>query len=143
MKKKLMGLDLGTTVCKATICTLDGRVCGESYLEYQLIKKSAECIEQDADQWWELAKQSIREAINEAGIRGDEIVAIGVCSQAISFVPVDEEIKPIRYALNWADTRAKKQIDEILHKISPDEIFQITGRRPELYYILPKLMWLR
>ena len=141
--KKLMGIDLGTTACKCTICSPDGRVCGESYREYPLIRKSALVIEQDANLWWDLAKEGIRSALAEAGIAAGQIEAIGVTSQGISFVPVDEQIRPLSNAINWTDSRAVTEVEEVVREIPAHEIFQTTGKRAEPYYVLPKLMWLR
>ena len=61
--KTLLGIDLGTTGCKAAIYSSEGDPLGESYLEIPLIKPAPGVVEQDAAQWWTLTQKAIRQAL--------------------------------------------------------------------------------
>ena len=138
----LIGLDLGTTGCKAAVYDETGRLLGGSYLEYGLITLSATEIEQDARAWWELTCRAIRTAIDAAGVDGHAVKGISVSSQGISFVCVDAAGEPLGNAINWLDTRAVAECDRILEKFDVAALFALTGKRASPAYTLPKLLWL-
>jgi len=139
----LLGIDLGTTGIKAAICTPDGHLLGDSYLEYPLIRPEPGVVEQDADLWWALAQDAIRQAILAAQVQGDTIQALSVSSQGISFVPVDKAGRTLSQSINWLDTRATAEAATIRQQYSDADLFKLTGKRASPSYVLPKLLWLR
>ena len=139
----LLGIDLGTTGIKAAVCSPAGALLGESYFEYPLIKPAPSVVEQDAEQWWTLAQKAIRQALRTGGVDGRTVRSLGVSSQGISFVPLDERGHPLRNAINWLDTRASAEAETIRRRYSDADLFHLTGKRPSPSYVLPKLLWLR
>lgn len=145
----LIGIDLGTTGCKAAIYDQIGVLRGESYLEYGLITLSPTEIEQDPHAWWDLTCRAIRLAMEAAGAggrdaaNGNEVAAISVSSQGISFVCLDTAGEPLGNSINWLDSRAGAECDAILAKYDAAALFAMTGKRVAPFYVLPKLMWLR
>jgi len=139
----LVSVDLGTTGCKAAVCAASGQVLGESYFEYPLITLGPERIEQDARLWWSLTLRAIRDAIGKSGAEGYSVVALSVSSQGISFVPIDESGVVLCNAISWLDTRAAVEAGAIGDAMGEERLFHLTGKRPEAFYVLPKLLWLR
>ncbi|MFH1009468.1 MAG: FGGY family carbohydrate kinase [Candidatus Latescibacterota bacterium] len=139
----LLGIDLGTTGCKAALYSLAGERLGQSYLEIPLLKPGPGVVEQDAAQWWTLTQEAIRQALRSSGVSGQTVQALSVSSQGISFVPVDEQGCPLAHAISWLDTRATSETEQILSRLSEAEIFRLTGKRASPAYGLPKLLWLR
>lgn len=139
----LLGIDLGTTGIKAALCSSTGELLGESYLEYPLIRPAPGVVEQDAQAWWELTQEAIRQALTCANIDGQSVRALSVSSQGISFVPLDEDGEPLSHAINWLDTRATAEAEVIRAHYSDAELFKLTGKRASPAYVLPKLLWLR
>lgn len=141
---KILAIDLGTTGCKVGIFDLENlKLIKEVYREYPLIILSSKEIEQDANLWWSLVKDSVKEATKSAKIDRKEIKAISISSQGISFVPVDRNLNPIHSAISWLDTRATLETKMIEEKFPFTEIFNETGKRLNPAYMLPKLIWLR
>jgi xylulokinase len=138
----IIGVDVGTTGCKALAVSDLGDTVGEAYVEVPLIARSGGVVEVDAGDWWRLAARVVRDAIREAP--ADEPArAVCVSSQGISFVPVDRRMRPLRRAISWMDTRAAPQAEAVRSAVADDELFRITGKRPSPMYVLPKLLWLR
>ncbi len=140
---KLLGIDLGTTGCKSVVCTAAGEILDESYLEYPLITLSPTMIEQEVEAWWAITVQAVCQAVERADLDGQEIRALSVSSQGISFVLLDERGEPLGNSLNWLDTRATREAAEILNVYPAEELFALTGKRASAMYVLPKLLWLR
>jgi len=139
----LLGIDLGTTGCKAAVYSVTGELLGENYLECPLVKPSPGVVEQDAALWWDLTREAIRQALCAANVDGHTVRALSVSSQGISFVPVDESGRPLSNAISWLDTRAMAEVGTILNRYSEADLFALTGKRASPVYLLPKLLWLR
>jgi xylulokinase len=139
----LIGIDLGTTGCKAAVYDEHGALRGEGYVEYGLIALSPTMIEQDPEAWWRLTCRAIGLALDAAEVDRSEIAAIAVSSQGISFVCLDEAGRPLGNALNWLDSRATAECETILARFDAETLFARTGKRAAPFYVLPKLLWLR
>ncbi len=135
-----IGVDLGTTACKAVMYDPAGNLQSVYNEEYSLICHDG-FVEQDAEMWWTLAREAIKTV---AAARGDEkIRGISVSTQSISFVPTDGEGNVLSNAITWLDTRAGEECDAIVSKFGRDYVFRVTGKHAAPDYTLPKLMWLK
>jgi xylulokinase len=143
MADALIGLDLGTTVCKGILVDRQLNILSRADSSYPLITRTAEQIEQNAGDWWNVSKSIIQRIVAEAALSRRDIRGICVSAQGISFVPVNREGAPLRNALSWLDTRAKEQTDRVLADFGEKESFSVTGKRVSSVYLLPKLLWLR
>jgi len=139
----LIGIDLGTTGCKAVVYSDSGTSLGESYLEYGLITLSDVMIEQDPHAWWDLTKRAIGLALAAAGADRRTVRGLAVSSQGISFVLLDAEGQPLGNAINWLDGRATHECAQILTRYPAETLFRATGKRAAPSYVLPKLLWIR
>ena len=139
----LIGIDLGTTGCKAVVYDEAGRALGESYLEYGLITLSATRVEQDPLAWWDLTLQAVNAALDAAAADRGAVRSLAVSSQGISFVLLDEADRPLGNAINWLDGRATAECDEILARYPAPQLSKLTGKRAAPFYVLPKLLWIR
>lgn len=139
----LLGIDLGTTGCKAVVYEQDGTLRGESYLEYGLITRSPTVIEQDPQAWWDLTCRAIHLALDAADVDRSAVRGLSVSSQGISFVLLDGQGRLLGNAINWLDSRASEESALILEHCLAERLFAITGKRAAPFYVLPKLLWLR
>ena len=139
----LVGIDLGTTGCKAVAYDEGGAVLGESHLEYGLITLSSTMIEQDPHAWWTLTQRAISLALDTAGVDKRAVASIAVSSQGLSFVPLDAQGRALGHAISWLDSRATAECEEIRARYPADQLFRLTGKRVAPFYVLPKLLWLR
>lgn len=136
-----IGVDLGTTCCKCVIFGAEGNILAERCFEYALLISPGR-IEQDAEEWWSLVKRVIAECV-AACLCPQDIEALSVSSQGISFVPVGEDGHPLANAISWLDGRAVAQTEWLRERFGSGELFRRTGKRPSPCYMLPKLMWLK
>lgn len=140
-KAKFIGLDVGTSSCKGLLVDEGGKILKQVSVSYPLIF-TEEGIEQSPEHLWNGVKQVLGRLIDKVE-RKEEIKGIGVTSQGITFIPVDQDGQPLMNAISWLDTRAEQELEEVLRVYSEGELFKITGKRVEAYYVLPKLLWIR
>ena len=98
----LIGLDIGTTGCKAIVFSSTGDVLGRSAREYPVLTPRPSWAEQDAKMVWQLAREALREAVAAARHHASappapQALALSVQGEAI--IATDGEGRPLRPAI--------------------------------------------
>lgn len=95
---------------KASLVEMESGQCAASAFfpesEAPIKAVRAGWAEQSPENWWEYLKQSLRKIMDETGAKGEQICAIGVSYQMHGLVCVDKDLKPLRDAIIWCDSRA-------------------------------------
>lgn len=139
----LVGLDVGTTGCKAVLFNDSGRLIAQSYREYPLYHPKPSWSEEEPGDVWHGVVETVKEVIAKAGIRAEEVESLSVSAQGEAFTPLDKELNPLYRCITTWDDRAVKQHDEFLKLIEREELFNITGHPSSPVYTLFKLMWFK
>lgn len=143
MSRYILAHDLGTTGNKATIYDADGMLQGTAFFAYETQYPQTGWAEQDPSDWWKAICTTTQQLLHQTGIIGSAIACVTFSGQMQGIVPVDVNGKPLRSAIIWMDQRATTQADALAEKISPDEVYQITGHRLSPAYTLHKIRWIR
>lgn len=141
-----IGLDVGTTGCKAVVFDTEGNSYGKSYEEFDIISPRPIWAEQDPFVVIASVKRVIKSAVGSSFKRGvgkEEIKALSTSVLGEEIMPVDKEYKPLRNAILGMDYRASAETDEIGEIISKREIYNITGFVPHPMASLPTILWMR
>jgi len=109
--------DVGTTNVKSVIIDVEGNVLSKSIKEIPLITPRPEFIELDPEVLWKTATETMKEAVRTAGVSPDNVLAIGVCTQRATVIPLDKDIKPLYNAITWMDGRRSKSAESIWKQI--------------------------
>lgn len=141
MADLVCAIDLGTSGCRAVVTGPDGAVAGEYDVEYSSQYGPGGAVEQDADQWWEVAGQCLRETLRRAG--SPAVAALGLSAQGHSWVLLDANFRPLRAALCWLDTRAASWCDRVVDCVGSERIGATTGKLPGTWHLLPQWMMLQ
>jgi xylulokinase len=139
----LLGLDIGTTGCKAMSFALDGRVLGEFRREYTIQTPQPSWAEQDAERVWLLAWECLAAAVAAATAAGDPPVAMALSCQGEAVIPVDGAGRALRPAILGMDTRTTAENTWLAETFGADALFQRTGMPLHTINTLPKLLWLQ
>lgn len=137
----LIGLDIGTTGCKAMVFTEDGRVLSQARREYTIQTPQPGWAEQDAEEVWRLAWQCLRQAVTATP--HDPPLALAISCQGEAVIPVDAEGRALRPAILGMDTRTTAENTWLIETFGADELFQRTGMPVHTINTLPKLLWLQ
>lgn len=138
-----LAIDLGTTGCRSIVFDASLQILGTSYEEYGLITPKENWVEQDAQLWWTLTKQTMVAALEKAGVSGKCVRGISISSQGITLVPVDEDLTPLCNAISWLDARTEEETQRIIREQGNEEMFVHTGKPVKAAYTLTKLLWLK
>lgn len=137
----LVGLDIGTTGCKAVVFDLEGNIKGQGFKEYDVLCTKPAWAEQDAEYVWHTAKMVMREAIAKSGVKGIKAVSVSVQGDAV--IPVDKSIKCLHNALLGMDYRSLQQSRMCEQLFGARELFNTTGMRPHPMNSLTKILWFK
>ena len=133
-----IGIDLGTTTIKAGVVTADGSLAALAVREVPLVTPAPGRVEFDADAYLALAFESVRDALQSTAAERGSVKAIGVSSQAQTFVLLDDNDTPLRPAVSWLDVRAEHEAETL-----SEESLRIGHRKVNAIESGPKLVWLK
>lgn len=137
----LLGIDIGTTGCKAAVFTPAGKPLSLAYQEYDVRSATPGRAELDPGDVWAKVLKVIREAAK--GAEGDPIQALSVSSLGEAVVPVGKDRSILGPSILNFDARGAEYIDGLRKKLDPRELYRVNGNPLENSYTLPKLMWIR
>ena len=138
----VMGLDLGTTSVKAVIFNLNGNVITETEKMISSNYPQQGWVEQDPVEIEQFAVQAVRDAMEAANVKKDELVTISFSSAMHSLICIDENGEPLSQALIWADGRSSEQAEK-LKETNGFEVYSKTGLPNHPMSPLSKLLWMK
>lgn len=136
----LLGIDIGTTGCKAIVFRVDGTPLGRSYREYPLLHPREGWIELDPNVVWEAVRDTIREAVDRAG-PGDPVCALAASVQGEAVTPVGRDGRPLDNSPVTFDGRSVPFVSLWEESPGAERVFEITGMPLHAMYTLQKILW--
>ncbi len=137
----VLGLDLGTTNCKALAVDADGQPVA-SLSAPTPSQRGALGQEYDADELWLVCAHLIRQLLERLGpnrpIRG-----LAVASMGESGVLLDQDGRPVAPGIIWHDPRTVPWVTWWRERISETELYRITGLQLRHIYSANHLLWYR
>ena len=143
MRKILLGIDIGTSACKAAAFDSHGAVLAQAVREYNVYYPAPGYVEQDPMEWWKSVADAIQEILHSGKVNPRDIAGIGVDGQSWSAIPVDRSGNVLHNTPIWMDTRSKDICNEITAKIGFERIFNVSGNALEPAYTTPKILWFK
>jgi len=143
VKDLLLGIDVGTTGTKSAIFTTGGTLVSVGQSDYGIQHEHPGWAEQNPEDWWTAVCRTTRQAISAAGGNPERIAGIAVSSQAPAMLPLDRHGQPLRPALIWMDRRSEREAQELAQQCGEGSVEQVTGNRPDPFYVAAKILWLR
>ena len=139
--KYLIGIDFGTGGGKACIIDNDANVLAYAFREYPIYVDKPGWSEHDAELYWTIACESVKECLAKAGVSPEDVKGIGLSSAQPCMVMVDKDHNPINRAYNLMDRRATREVKWLLDNIGEEKLFQVSANRLEDHPSLANLLW--
>lgn len=144
MKNALfLGIDISTTGAKALLINGQGQVVSSATTPLSLSTPKPLWSEQNPLEWWSGAVTSIRQALAQAGVTGDQVCAIGMTGQMHGLVLLDRQNRVLRPAILWNDQRTAAECQEITQIVGAEKLLHITGNQALPGFTAPKILWVR
>jgi hypothetical protein len=142
IRMSLLGIDVGTTGCKAAAFSEEGALLASAYEEYDLYRPQPGWAELDPEHVWDKIQATVRRV--SGATSSDPIQALAVSSLGEAMVPVtaDRRIVGPSIIANF-DLRGEEYLEPLRVHLDDETLYGITGNRLGRNYSLPKLGWIR
>ena len=142
-KKYIMALDQGTTSSRAIIFNHEGEIVKVAQNEFTQYYPKPGWVEHDPMEIWGTQSGVIREVLETAGIRPNEIAAMGITNQRETTVVWDKNTgKPIYNAIVWQCRRTANICDDLKARGLEDYVRENTGLVIDAYFSGTKIKWI-
>ncbi|WP_342504829.1 gluconokinase [Sporosarcina sp. FSL K6-2383] len=141
-RELVIALDIGTTSAKAVIFELNGKLVAEAERMITSHYPHPGWVEQDPVEMERSSVGAIKDVINKANIKSEELLTLGISCAMHSLICVDTNYEPLSQAIIWADGRSNLQA-KALKKANGDEIYAKTGLPNHPMSPFSKLLWMK
>jgi len=144
MKKYVIALDQGTTSSRTIIFDKEQNIVGVAQKEFTQIYPKQGWVEHNPTEIWSSQYGVLNEAMAQAGIRADEVAAIGITNQRETTVVWDKNTGvPVYNAIVWQCRRTSNICDELRAKEGmADYVRENTGLQIDAYFSGTKIKWI-
>ncbi|HGY0655613.1 glycerol kinase GlpK [Vibrio cholerae] len=142
-QKYVVALDQGTTSSRAVVLDHDANIVSVSQREFTQIYPQAGWVEHDPMEIYATQSSTLVEALGKAGIRSDEVAAIGITNQRETTVVWNKETgKPVYNAIVWQCRRTAAICEELKARGLESYIRDNTGLVLDPYFSGTKIKWI-
>ena len=137
----LLGIDVGTSGCKASAFSEEGLCLANAYREHHVLRPRPDWTELDSSDIWQNVKAVIREVASATS--ADPITALAVSSMGEAMTPVTADREIVGTCILMSDPRGDEYVGELESHISPIDFYRINPNILGPHYSMPKLQWIR
>ncbi|MFF1688637.1 MULTISPECIES: glycerol kinase GlpK [unclassified Streptomyces] len=141
--KYVAAIDQGTTSSRCIIFDHGGEIVAVDQREHRQIFPKPGWVEHDATEIWSKVQAVVAGALAKAGLRADDLSALGITNQRETTVLWDRATgRPVHNAIVWQDTRTSALCNELGGTDGQDRFREQTGLPLASYFSGPKAAWL-
>ena len=142
----LLGYDIGSSSVKASLVDAQSGACVASAFypksEAPIKAVHAGWAEQAPDAWWQYLKDATADVLAQSKADKQDIKAIGISYQMHGLVCVDKDLKPLRDAIIWCDSRAVPYGQKAFESLGSERCLSHLLNSPG-NFTASKLAWVR
>jgi len=139
-----LGIDVGSSSVKVALLDIETGKCAASSTnpktEAPIKAVQKGWAEQDPQSWWKYMCDGIKEMAKDYDM--SQVVSIGISYQMHGLVAVDKDMKPVRDAIIWCDSRAVAIGADALNKIGYEKCMEHLLNSPG-NFTASKLAWVK
>lgn len=148
----VIGVDVGTSACKALLCNTDGQVIATARTPLPAPQRQGHAWMQDPALWWTAVQHTLRELLAYYPHR-QQIAALALDGTSATLLAADATGQPLGPALLYADSQATAEATQLRRMAPPDSPAQgpsnslakalyLLARYPQAAYLLHQTDWL-
>ena len=137
----LLGIDVGTTGCKAAAFSAEGACLASAYREYAAAPRADGRVELDAARVLALVFETIAEVA--ARTAADPATALAISSMGEAMTPVAADGTVLGASILMSDPRGADLLEPVVAAVGRERFYDINPNILGPNYSLPKLLWLR
>ena len=139
----LIGVDLGTSGTKTVLFDQAGQPLASATVEYPLYQPQNGWAEQDPEDWWRAAAETIRRVLAASGVDPSQVAGLGISGQMHGLVMLDGQGQVLRRSILWCDGRTSQECAEITQAVGPQRLIQLSANPALTGFTAGKILWVR
>ena len=112
-KRYYIGYDCGTMGTKVAIYTINGQLVADAYREHEILYPKPGWAEMEADQFYRVVAEGIKECVTKGKVDPDEVGGISCSGIICGIVPIDADWRPLGPYIPYLDGRAQKEVQDL------------------------------
>ncbi len=143
MKTAVLALDAGTTSSRAIVFDKDLKVLGVAQEEFRQYYPVPGWVEHDPEEIWKTQRDVMSRALQQAGVRGEEVAGIGITNQRETTIVWEKKTgRPIHNAIVWQCRRTAELCDVLAKEGWGEHVKKTTGLVVDAYFSATKIAWI-
>jgi glycerol kinase len=143
MKRYVLALDQGTTSSRAILFNKDSEIVGVAQREFPQLYPRPGWVEHEPADIWNSQMTVMRQVMDSAGARFDEVAAIGITNQRETTLVLDRNTgKPVYKAIVWQCRRTADLCEELKRRGLEELVQERTGLVIDAYFSGTKVKWI-
>jgi glycerol kinase len=143
MSNYLGAIDQGTTSTRFIVFDRSGRISAVAQKEHEQIYPKPGWVEHDPDEIWRRTQEVIAEAMQQKGLRPEDLAAIGITNQRETTIVWNRKTgRPVYNAIVWQDTRVEPDVACFAAQEGQDRFREQTGLPLATYFSGLKIRWI-
>jgi glycerol kinase len=135
-------IDQGTASSRCFVFDEQGRIVSMAQKEHRQLFPRPGWVENDPEEIWTNVLEVVHRALDKAGIRLRDLVALGIANQRETTLVWDRQSgQPLCNAISWQDMRTDKLCDQLARVGGKDRFRSKTGLPLAAYFSGPKIRW--
>lgn len=142
-RKYIVALDQGTTSSRTLVLDKQANIVSVAQREFSQIYPHPGWVEHDPREIWATQSSTLTEALAKAGIKSDEVAAIGITNQRETTVVWEKTTgKPVYNAIVWQCRRTTEICDRLKKDGLEKYVRENTGLVIDPYFSGTKIAWI-
>ncbi len=143
MQRYILSLDAGTTSNRAILFNYSGEIVAVAQQEFEQIYPQSGWVEHNPETIWETQFQVLKEVLQKADVKPDQIESIGITNQRETTILWNRKTgKPVYNAIVWQDRRTADTCDDLKAQGLEKLIAEKTGLVVDAYFSGTKIKWI-
>ncbi|WP_027699591.1 glycerol kinase GlpK [Weissella oryzae] len=139
----ILAIDQGTTGTRAVVFNHNARRVTTQTTPLTSLISQTGWLEQRPLDIWSSVQTAIADALIQAGVRGDEIRAVGIANQRETTIIWDKRTgQPIYNAVVWSSIQSQEVAEALADQAHMDLIREKTGLPLSTYFSATKIRWI-
>lgn len=138
----VIGLDIGTTSTIGILIRMPSERLALASRPVYLSHRHAGWAEEDPAQWWDNVCAIIAQLLAQAGVKSDEVKAVGVSGMVPAVVLLDADGELLRPSIQQSDGRCAQEVDSLRREFDEAAFTQRTGNGINQQLVAAKLRWI-
>ncbi len=139
----ILAIDQGTTSSRAIVFNSKCEIVAQAQEEFPQIYPADGWVEHDPEAIWQTTVKVIRQAVSDAELDGDQVIAAGITNQRETTLVWNRETgKPLYNAIVWQDRRTSEHCAELKQQQHEESIRNKTGLLLDPYFSATKISWI-